>query len=376
MEATGIKGSLNPNAGLSALTHTGPIIPEEWSRENGKTAAKMIRSKQSSLVEIERSANNSPTDKRVDSTERLPEIVPPIPPTTTRNKRKRASAKGSARVPDADATGVPNENTHRSTVPAAAAVPPICSPPEVQLVTGAALDDRAERVSSRNAEETESVLRGLYHQVEKLSRRPGCALSEGIYLDSIMTHIPYIEVLQQMFGGDSATSKPSVPLVTRAYEESYMREVVGSTEESCVMGHNCECQFVDEHNPFVGVQFTLPVERFVTHQDAIDPELMSNKLCVLCCRKNTQALFYDALYNHRACNGCIQLYGNICDRPGEYATEAMLICPLSGPINNMPIPVVAHQRNRYSVVVHNGVRQLRQHRVGYEDFRMPSSSRC
>jgi hypothetical protein len=143
------------------------------------------------------------------------------------------------------------------------------------------------------------------------------------------------------------------------------------------MGGNCECQFVDEHNPFIGVQFTLPVEAFSSAAATADmiEELSSNKLCVLCCRKNTQSLFYEALYNHRAYSSCIQLYGNICDRPGEYAKEAMLICPLSGPIQNMPLPVVAHQRNRYSVVDYNGVRQLRQHRVGYEDFHAPSSSR-
>ena len=336
---------------------TAPRIPEEWSRDNSKTTAKHFRSKQPALVEIERSANNSPTNPVTQTLSEDMEIEAPPPLPAGRKKRKRASAKEPARVLDTDMADV--------------------HVPDAVVPTPAVSDSRApEQVSSRNSEETESVMRGLYHQVEKLSRRPGSALSEGIYLDSIMTHIPYVEVLQQMFGGDSATSKPSVPLVTRAYEESYMREVAVSTEESCVMGNNCECQFIDEHNPFVGVQFMLPVELFIPHQDTIDPELASNKLCVLCCRKNTQALFYDALYNHRAYNGCIQLYGNICDRPGEYATEAMLICPLTGPINNMPLPVVAHQRNRYSVLVHNGVRQLRQHRVGYEDFRTPSSSRC
>jgi len=231
---------------------------------------------------------------------------------------------------------------------------------------------------TKHTEETESVMRGLFHQVEKMARRPGCALEEGIYLDSIMTHIPYIDVLQQMFGGSNVNDSACVPVVTRAYEESYMREVLGGVDEPCIMGRNCECQFVDEHNPFIGVQFSLPLEAFSTQavEAGMVKELSSNKLCVLCCRKNTQSLFYEALYNHRAYNGCIQLYGNICDRPGEYAKEAMLICPLSGPVNNMPLPIVAHQRNRYSVVVHNGLRQLRQHRVGYEDFHAPSSSRC
>ncbi|KAJ1466802.1 hypothetical protein T484DRAFT_1756348 [Baffinella frigidus] len=171
--------------------------------------------------------------------------------------------------------------------------------------------------SQRHCDETESVMRGLYYQVEKLSRRSGCALQEGIYLDSIMTHIPYADVLQQMFGGNAVTNSPCVPVVTRAYEESYMREALTGVESACVMGSNCECQFVDEHNPFIGVQFTLPVDAFSVSDTSAGmvEELSSNRLCVLCCRKNTQSLFYEALYNHRAYNACIQLYGNICDRP-------------------------------------------------------------
>jgi hypothetical protein len=240
------------------------------------------------------------------------------------------------------------------------------------------VEQPAPTPAQRHCDETESVMRGLYHQVEKLARRPGCALEDGIHLDSIMTHIPYVEVMEQMFGGTNVVDSASVPVVTRAYEESYMREVIGGVDEPCIMGSNCECQFVDEHNPFVGVQFALPVEALSSSamSAGLVEELSTNKMCVLCCRKNTQALFYEALYNHRAYSACIQLYGNICDRPGEYAKEAMLICPISGPVNNMPLPVVAHQRNRYSVVIHNGVRQLRQHRVAYEDFRAPSSSRC
>ena len=90
--------------------------------------------------------------------------------------------------------------------------------------------------------------------------------------------------------------------------------------------------------------------------------------------QNIQSLFYEALYNHRAYSACIQSYENVCDRPGEYAKEAMLICPLFGPINNMPLPVLAHQRNRYSVVAHNRIRQLRQHRVSYEPGRLATKS--
>ena len=64
----------------------------------------------------------------------------------------------------------------------------------------------------------------------------------------------------------------------------------------------------------------------------------------------------------------IQKYGNICNQPNEYAKEAMLICPVNGPVHAMPYPIVAHQRNRYTVVTNHGTRHLRQSRVGVEDF--------
>ena len=329
----------------------GMHIPDEWSRESTKSIPKTVTN---------RHAKHSGGGKTAAM------VVGDDPSNhahTTAKKRKRVADAGIETVVGTDSTDTDKHivGTNESTSSQA-------SIPATDLIHAS---------SHRHCEETESVMRGLYHQVEKLSRRAGCTLQDGIYLDSIMTHVPYAEVLQQMFGGNAVTDSTCVPVVTRAYEESYMREALSGIEGACVMGNNCECQFIDEHNPFTGVQFTLPVGAFSPEmlQMGVTDELSSNKLCVLCCRKNTQSLFYEALYNHRAYSACIQLYGNICDRPGEYAKEAMLICPLSGPINNMPIPVVAHQRNRYSVVVHNGVRQLRQHRVAYEDFHVPSSSR-
>jgi hypothetical protein len=339
---------------------TFPQIPDEWSRETTK-----IPIKQNGVKPIP-TADTTTGDR--------------VTPTPVK-KRKRAAAAVSTGCTDNirdPATTDATEHEDESMQPAGtSSTSTQLSGLNTATATNVTLDP-SHVPSRRSCDETESVMRALYHQVEKLARRPGCALEEGIYLDSIMTHIPYVEVLQQMFGGSAVADSACVPVVTRAYEESYMREVLSGVDEPCIMGSNCECQFIDEHNPFTGVQFTLPVEAFSAAAAAAGmvEELSSNKLCVLCCRKHTQSLFYEALYNHRAYSACIQLYGNICDSPGEYAKEAMLICPLSGPINNMPLPIVAHQRNRYSVVVHNGIRQLRQHRVAYEDFHVPSSSRC
>ena len=148
-----------------------------------------------------------------------------------------------------------------------------------------------------------------------------------------------------------------VPLVARAYEERYMRECLNDTEEACVMGSLCECMQLDAANQFVGVQFTLPGDTERT-----------TGLCVLCLRRITQILFYHTVQSGHRINQHIQRYGNICGQPGEYHVSAMLVCPPNGPVECMPLPIVAHQRNRYSVKLTGGVRYVQQHNVFFEDF--------
>ena len=180
-------------------------------------------------------------------------------------------------------------------------------------------------------------------------------------LDTILSRVPYQQMLQDLFGGDSRVP-PDVPIITRVYEESFMRECENSRERQCVMGDSCECMFIDPQHPFVCIEFLLPDE---------DVSPTHRNMCVICYRKVTQQLFHDMLFKGVSFRGTIQRFGNICDQPGEYAREAMLICPPNSSVHNMILPVVAHQRNRYSVTVQHGVRYLRQHRVYYEDFQMP-----
>ena len=64
----------------------------------------------------------------------------------------------------------------------------------------------------------------------------------------------------------------------------------------------------------------------------------------------------------------LQTYGNLCDVPGEYHSSAMLVMPTHASVHCMPLPVVAHQRNKYYVIFQNGYRHLRQRNVYFEDF--------
>lgn len=57
----------------------------------------------------------------------------------------------------------------------------------------------------------------------------------------------------------------------------------------------------------------------------------------------------------------------------EYAKEVMLICPPNGPSECMPYPSVSHQRNKYKIVVKNGIKYAKQLFLSEKDFRKTPS---
>lgn len=177
-------------------------------------------------------------------------------------------------------------------------------------------------------------------------------------LDHILSKVPYRTMLENLFKS-SDTKVQDVPILSRSFEESFMRQPL-SGEQACVMGDQCECMHIDRSAPFVGVEL-----RF--HGDPETPQM-----CVLCTRALTQKCYYDVCFLSRPVKGVIQRYGNIFDQQGEYSVECMLALPRSVGPSCMPVPCVSHQRNRYSVEMHGGVKNIRQHRVGFEDFHSPS----
>ena len=144
-----------------------------------------------------------------------------------------------------------------------------------------------------------------------------------VNLDHILSCVPYRDLLQDLFGksspspahgtaGSSASSTTCVPVVTKTYEESFMREPMWEYERPCVMGSNCECNFISTrpNESFVGVEFILPFEA------SLDASERSRQMCVLCHRKLVQSLFYDIMYSGAPFHGVIQRYGNICNHAG------------------------------------------------------------
>lgn len=168
--------------------------------------------------------------------------------------------------------------------------------------------------------------------------------------------VPFVKMLESF---DTKSEQHNVPLVSRSYEEMYMRECKCKTELPCAMGVNCECMFIDPEKPFVAVRFPIPTTTST---------VLENSLCLLCLRRTTQLLFYHVVHEGMHVNGLIQKHGNICDQPHEYHTSAMLICPPSSSAACMPLPIVAHQRNRYKIMKSGGIHWVKQQNVYYEDF--------
>ena len=104
-------------------------------------------------------------------------------------------------------------------------------------------------------------------------------------VDSLICRLPYKQMLASL--NPSSFSEPTIPYVSRAYEESFMREPMYKEERPCAREKGCECMFIDASNPFIGVEFLLPGER---------PPPTPN-LCVLCSRATTQQLYYDIMFD-------------------------------------------------------------------------------
>jgi hypothetical protein len=122
-------------------------------------------------------------------------------------------------------------------------------------------------------------------------------------------------MLKDLFGSNASCTRgyraPSIPVVSKVYEESYMRQPIYEYERLCVMGANCECNFIGSRpgEGFVGVEFLLPSEASSSSapceaeeelQDSTSraqQQQQQQQMCVLCHRKLVQSLFYDIIYS-------------------------------------------------------------------------------
>jgi|TARA_B100001094_G_C18163470_1_gene790664 hypothetical protein len=225
---------------------------------------------------------------------------------------------------------------------------------------------------------TKSHLETVHAALSKhLNKAPDDLSSKQLDFDPLLESIPFVKMLHSVI--PPSDDMPDVLIATRSYEESFLRECVSDKEQQCVMGTQCECMMIDSSQPFVGVRFLLPNalhvqdDEFESNENVIQDEECESKsetsgMCLLCLRKVTQILFYQSIHRGIHMNGLIQKHGNICNQPGEYHANAMLICPPHGPVQSMPLPMVAHQRSNYVVNKRQGVHWITQKNVAFEDF--------
>jgi len=174
-------------------------------------------------------------------------------------------------------------------------------------------------------------------------------------LEQIVTESSYRSTLKGV-SAHSITYTNDIRSISKSYEDTFLRQCVAANERSCVRGADCECMHIDTTQAFVGVEYILPWE---TRNEA------RRGMCLPCSRATTQVLFYDIVHSGVHVNGLIQRFYNEHSKPGEYRLSAMLICPPGGPIQNMPMPIVRHQRNAYRVYKDKNIFYMKQLEVDF-----------
>ena len=64
---------------------------------------------------------------------------------------------------------------------------------------------------------------------------------EKLSISYVIDNLPFSKMLSL---GENAKPEDSIPFVTRAYEERYMRPAQNTEEDSCIMGDECECMHI------------------------------------------------------------------------------------------------------------------------------------
>jgi hypothetical protein len=175
-------------------------------------------------------------------------------------------------------------------------------------------------------------------------------------LDQIVSSTNYRAVLKDD-KNNKLTYTNDIRFVSKSYEDNYLRQPINDEEKKCVRGVDCECMHIDKTQPFVGVEYVLPWE---TEKHGM------TGMCLPCVRATTQILFYDIIHSGATVNGIIQRFYNKHSVQGEYKLSKMLVCPPNGPIENLPMPILRHQRNLYKVYKENKIYYMKQINVDFQ----------
>lgn len=288
-----------------------------------------------------------------------------VPTSWVTQKRSKANRPAASSASSSSSSGVAIPSSASVAAPVLTAGHPESAPhpPPSSNHTHPPIHNNVVRKKARNQHEYQEpvpmreLARSISHSI--IDTVPSRVDDNVLDLSTVLSGVAYREILQNLFG-DGEIMPANVPVVSKAYEEAFLRECIGPNERPCVMGSECEGQHLSKVHRFTLTEFLLP------GQERTEPQM-----CVLCCRKHTQKLFYDLLYSPPGTHvGIIQRYGVVVGVPGEYASSATLIVPATGLMHAMPFPSVAHCRANYNVVVRNTTRFVVQTKS--LDFHMPS----
>ena len=185
---------------------------------------------------------------------------------------------------------------------------------------------------------------------------------------------PYVRALVQQKPCDTLSPEDikhkehirvSIQVVTRAYEEEYLREPMRK-ERPCIMGDQCQGMHLPhvKENAFVIREFLLPTEEEeYKHTGKLPTE---GRLCLMCKRSEIARAFVNIRADGMGVknNVILQDYRNIVGQDGEYCMDD---CILSSPTTFQGLldPVVLHLKNAYRLKIENGVRYYEQWRMKY-----------
>jgi len=185
---------------------------------------------------------------------------------------------------------------------------------------------------------------------------------------------PYVRALIQQKPCDTLSPEDikhkehvrvSIQVVTRAYEEQYLREPVGK-ERPCIMGELCQGMHLPhvQENAFVLREFLLPTEEEEYNRTGKLPT--EGRLCLMCKRSEIARAFINIRADGMGVknNVILQDYRNIVGEEGEYCLDDCLLSSHSV-FQGLLDPVVLHLRNAYRLKVVKGVRHYDQWRMKY-----------
>ena len=185
---------------------------------------------------------------------------------------------------------------------------------------------------------------------------------------------PYIRALLQQAPCDTLSPEDikhkehvrvSIQVVTRAYEEQYLREPVGK-ERPCIMGDQCQGLHLPHvcDNAFVLREFLLPTEEEEYTRTGKLPS--EGRLCLMCKRSEIARAFINIRADGMGVknNVVLQDYRNIVDEEGEYCLDDCILSS-ANIFQGLLDPVVLHLKNAYRLKVKDGVRHYEQWRMKY-----------